>query len=100
MPIDIRSEELFTLKQVAESLPGRPARSTVWRWCRTGIRGVRLTSVVIGAKRYTSFRALAEFSAALTAASEPANTTDAAAVTSPERDPSTALKLKAAKLLQ
>ena len=70
MPIDIHSEQLLTLDQAAHSLPGHVAPSTTWRWCRKGIRGIRLESVVIGGKRYTSTEALARFAAALTAAAE------------------------------
>ncbi len=99
MAIDIRKEMLRTLAQAAHSLPGRVAPSTTWRWHRKGVRGIRLETVVIGGKRYTSEEALTRFAAALTAASEPANTTDTAAVTSPERDPSTARMLKNAGLM-
>lgn len=70
MPIDIQRETLLTLDEAAHSLPGNLAPSTAWRWCRKGIRGIRLESVVIGGKRYTSTAALARFAEALTAAAE------------------------------
>ncbi len=100
MSIDIRNEELLTLEQAAQLLPGKPARLTVWRWCRAGIRDIRLDSVVIGARRYTSHRALAEFAASLTKASEATCVALACDTMPPTRDPAIARKLEAAGLLQ
>lgn len=35
--------------------------STVWRWTTRGIRGVRLESLTVGGRRYTSLQAFARF---------------------------------------
>lgn len=98
--IEILKEQLLTLEQAARSLPGHVAPSTIWRWYRKGVRGVRLETIVIGGKRLTSSEALGRFAAASTAASELASTTDAALATPSERDPSTTQRLKAAGLLR
>jgi hypothetical protein len=95
MPIDIHKEQLLTLEQAARCFPGRVAPSTLWRWYRKGVRGIRLDTVVVGGKRLTSTQALERFAEASTAASAAA----AAGTTSPERDPSTTRQLKAAGLL-
>ena len=62
---------------MAKILPGRNGRSisyvSVWRWATKGIRSpymppgtsIRLETVVLGQKRYTSHEALERFSAVL-----------------------------------
>jgi hypothetical protein len=99
MAIDIYSEELKTFRQAAESLPGRPAPSTPWRWSRRGLRGIRLESVLIGGTRYTSSEALQRFVDAVTAASERANDGERPEEVH-ERDESATRRLKEAGLLQ
>ena len=61
-------EPLLTLTQAANSLPGKPHVSSLWRWCKRGVRGVRLETLVLAGRRYTSPRALEEFASATTAA--------------------------------
>lgn len=100
MPINIQSEQLLTLEQAAHSLPGHVAPSTTWRWCRVGIRGIRLESVLIGGKRYTSTAALATFAAALTAAAETPKGGDVAVEAQPTRDESMQRRLARAGLLK
>lgn len=68
--IDIHKETLVTLSEAAALLPDRPHVSTLHRWRMNGIHGVRLESVQIGRKRYTSQEALARFVAATTAAAD------------------------------
>jgi len=46
-------------------------KSTVWRWIRHGIDGIRLATIVVGRRRYTTRQALRAFVAARTAATEP-----------------------------
>lgn len=69
--IDLDVEKLITLQQAAALLPGENGKSvnpqTVWRWTMRGLRGVRLETVVIGGRRYTSREAVCRFAAALTA---------------------------------
>ena len=53
--------DILSLAEAAKALPGKVAVSTVWRWATTGQRGVRLDSLRIGGRIYTSRRALQSF---------------------------------------
>lgn len=57
--------DLLTLAEAAALLPGqngkRPSISTLWRWCRHGLNGVRLEYVRCGRKMLTSRQALCRF---------------------------------------
>ena len=66
---EITSESLISLKEACASLPGRPHISTIWRWIQRGIDGIRLETVKVGGKRFTSAEALERFIQATTAAS-------------------------------
>jgi hypothetical protein len=68
--IDFTNEDLLLFVEAARSLPGRPHISTLHRWRLRGVRGVRLESVLIGGRRYTSLQALELFFAATTAAAD------------------------------
>ena len=63
------AEELFTLTEATKIMPRvngrRPAVSTLWRWCRKGLRGVRLEYLRIGRNIVTSRQALLRFFANL-----------------------------------
>ncbi len=61
MPINIDRERLLTLSAAAVSLPHRPHISTIGRWVQSGCRGVKLESVLLGGRRYTSKEALQRF---------------------------------------
>lgn len=68
--IDIRTERLLTLCQAARQLPSlrnnRPIHaSTLWRWAKKGLRGVKLEVLPIGGGKATSMEALQRFFAAL-----------------------------------
>ena len=73
MPIDIRSEEIFSLT-AATKLPcfrnrraGKPINvSTLWRWATVGVRGVKLETIMAGGTRATSIEAVERFFEALT----------------------------------
>ena len=54
--IDINREQLRTFTQAANTLPDRPNVATLWRWRTAGCRGVKLETVLVGGKRYTSLR--------------------------------------------
>jgi hypothetical protein len=60
--IDISTEELVSLSEVASMFPGRRGRkvavATCWRWATRGRKGVRLETISIGGRRYTSREAL------------------------------------------
>jgi len=68
-------DELLSLPAAAKLLPGRPHAATLYRWTRRGVRGVRLETVLIAGRRYTSREALDRFIATTSAADgEPAPT--------------------------
>ena len=65
MAIDAEHEELMTLTEAAKLLPRvngrRVAVSTLWRWCRKGLRGVHLEYLRMGRNIVTSRAALYRF---------------------------------------
>jgi hypothetical protein len=52
--IDIESEQLITFAEASKTLPGRPNVATLWRWRTSGVRGVKLESILCCGKRWTS----------------------------------------------
>jgi hypothetical protein len=61
MSVDILSEAIVSLAEAAKIIPTRPDVSTLWRWYRRGVRGIRLETVIIGGKRYTSRESIQRF---------------------------------------
>jgi len=62
--IDLRSAKC--LSELARLLPptrkGRSVSpSTLWRWCRHGLRGVKLEHIRIGSRTFSTEKALQEF---------------------------------------
>ncbi len=68
MPIDINSENLVTINEATKTLPSRPHIATGWRWVYRGCKGIKLETVCIGGRRYTSEEALQRFIERTTAA--------------------------------
>lgn len=62
----LESEELIPLAKV--KMPGDPATTTRIRWSLHGSRGVILECVVVGARRFTSEKAVSRFIEAVTIA--------------------------------
>jgi Protein of unknown function (DUF1580) len=67
------AEDLVTIPQAARAVPRGQGQfgvdpSTVWRWHLRGVRGVRLETLLVGGKRFTSAQALDRFFQATTAA--------------------------------
>lgn len=60
------SEKLISLAQATHHVPNRPTVRTVWRWHLIGVDGVRLETVKVGGRRYTSEEALERFYRRLT----------------------------------
>lgn len=63
---DLLAEDVLTLTQAAQTLPcrrlGRPTHvTTLLRWSKAGIRGVRLETIQVGGTRCTSRQALRRF---------------------------------------
>jgi hypothetical protein len=61
MAIDIQHEDVITLSKAAKAIPGRPHLSTLWRWHRRGLAGIRLETTVVGGRRFTSSEAVQRF---------------------------------------
>lgn len=59
--IDISRERLLRLSEVPAEVPGQPHPSTVVRWWRVGVRGVKLETILIGGRRFTSVEAIERF---------------------------------------
>lgn len=68
--IDHENEQLLSMTAAAKLLPGRPNVATLWRWRTTGVRGVKLATILYGGRRFTSREALSRFIAATTAAAD------------------------------
>lgn len=66
--IDPHTETLIPVLKASAHIPGRPHFATVWRWSTKGVRGVKLESVVVGTRRYTSEQAIQRFIEATTVA--------------------------------
>jgi len=63
--IDINVEHTLPLNEAAKVVPGRPHTATIWRWWRRGVKGVKLETVVVGGRRFTSVEAIQRFIASL-----------------------------------
>ena len=74
-------EHMLSLDDAAKLLPGGKSKSTLYRWWKTGYRGVRPECRMIGRNLYTSREALDRFTAAVA---------DAAAGPMPEAVPEAA----------
>jgi len=65
MQIDLQTEQIGSLTEAAKWCPPidgrRPHVSTLWRWCRKGLRGVQLEYVRLGHRVCTSKEALTRF---------------------------------------
>lgn len=94
MAIDAFTDELIAMRHVPEMLTERVHAGTVHNWWRHGIGGVKLETIKIGRKRFTTKAALAEFFR-LRGADIPKTPESEA----PERSDDMASRLKAAGLL-
>lgn len=65
MQADLCNETLLSLTDAARAVPPidgrRPHVSTLWRWCRKGIRGIHLEYVRLGHRVCTTEESLARF---------------------------------------
>lgn len=63
--IDIAVETIFPIVEAPGRLPSRHGKkiniTTVYRWIRSGSRGVKLESIILGGVRYTSTEAIQRF---------------------------------------
>jgi hypothetical protein len=68
VPTHILSEEVISLNKACKELPpdNRPHPSTIWRWAKIGVRGVKLETLKIsGTATITSRQAVTRFIVAL-----------------------------------
>jgi hypothetical protein len=70
---NILTEQRVSLRLLAEELMVH--RTTLWRWCSRGIRGITLETYYRGGRRFTSREAVDRFFEGVTAASTPASRT-------------------------
>ena len=63
-------ESLIPFQKASEHVAGKPHISTLHRWRLRGVRGVKLETVLIGGRRFTSDEALSRFFARTTAAAD------------------------------
>lgn len=61
MPIDPFKDNLIPLAKIARSLPKKPSPACLWRWHRKGVNGIKLETVVVGGRRFTTERSWAAF---------------------------------------
>ncbi len=67
---DANFDELLSLKDAANLVPGRCHISTIHRWRLSGVRGIRLCTSMIGGRRRVTRRQLEEFFKAISQAGE------------------------------
>lgn len=75
--IPIHDESLVPVNKIPNHVPDRPHVATCWRWINRGCRGVKLETVLVGGKRYTSLEALQRFVERTTAAADGTSTVTA-----------------------
>ena len=65
MAIDVKTENLITLTQATKLLPPTGGKrihiSTLWRWCKKGLKGINLEYIRTGSKIITSQEAMQRF---------------------------------------
>lgn len=61
--IDHLNEVLIEFEKSGDHFPGprKPSRSALYRWATSGIRGHKLSTLVVGYRRYTSETAIHQF---------------------------------------
>ena len=62
--MSLTDETLIPLPEAADHFPSNPPHSTLWRWTRNGVRGVKLESIRQGNRIFTSIEAIERFNAA------------------------------------
>jgi hypothetical protein len=54
MTHDFDLEDLVSLKEARSIFPDRPSLSILYRWCKIGVAGVKLRTVRVGRKLFTT----------------------------------------------
>lgn len=68
--IDPSKDKLLSLKEISKNLPRCPSPACLWRWHKKGIRGIRLETILVGGRRYTTANAWSDFIEKTTLASD------------------------------
>lgn len=68
--IDLSTETIFPVSEAPKHIPGRPSKASCWRWVLQGVGGIKLESILIGGKRFTSHEAVQRFGDRRTAAAD------------------------------
>lgn len=84
----LHDEQIVTFSEAAKALPKvngrRPHASTIWRWARKGISGIRLETLRLGGRFVTSLEALERFSITLAEIEPSGSRTAESTVTTPK----------------
>ena len=59
--IDLTTETVFPVSEAPNHIPGHPSQASVWRWVLKGVGGIKLESILIGGKRFTSAESIQRF---------------------------------------
>ncbi len=59
--IKLSTETVFPVTDAPKHIPGRPSQASVWRWVLQGVGGIKLESILVGGKRFTSAEAIQRF---------------------------------------
>ncbi|GAA4465472.1 DUF1580 domain-containing protein [Novipirellula rosea] len=62
--LNLLTEDLITLNEAVKEIPTHPHLSTVWRWHKRGINGIKLETIKIGSNILTTKQAITRFFAA------------------------------------
>ena len=70
--LDLAGETIVSLNAARDEIPGgrRVSSSTLQRWQRQGLRGIRLETAIVAGTRYTSIEAIGRFIEATTEAAD------------------------------
>ena len=58
-------EILIPVSQAAGLFPKKPSSATLWRWILHGVKGVRLSTLLVGGRRYVTEQMVRDFLAEL-----------------------------------
>ena len=94
------SEKKLSLTEAAAITPGQPDVSTVWRWCRIGVNGVRLAYQRYGNRMFTTESDLEDFARQLAAVDEVVPPVAASRKQQPRTDRSKKVEAAAAELAE
>ena len=64
--IDLKTENVFPINEAPKHIHGRPSIATVWRWSLYGVGGIKLETILIGGRRFSSSEAVQRFADART----------------------------------